>query len=307
MSVVIVAVSCGGCGQTTHYGHTERINAFPWNTKQSGDHMTARENNIAVYQLALEYLHAILPEGMKAADLDKYYIGDGRDYATLTDIFEQFIQSAQNYQGMPNYIKFSDRRAQIKEILFDFDIAQIADCDVEQLYRTFRKAFDVTSTDSIFNAWHKWSKSIVDVAKFMLDFRGAEDFRAFVDQFDYNPLMRTALPLLISTKISGFGFALACDCLKELGFLNYAKPDTHLIDIFEALKLSGRDPVAVFEAIVRMSDFCKTVDQTASPYKIDKVLWLICSGRFYLDKITIGRHKDEFIPLAKKSISGCST
>ena len=208
MSVVIVAVSCGGCGQTTHYGHTERINAFPWNTKQSGDHMTARENNIAVYQLALEYLHAILPEGMKAADLDKYYIGDGRDYATLTDIFEQFIQSAQNYQGMPNYIKFSDRRAQIKEILFDFDIAQIADCDVEQLYRTFRKAFDVTSTDSIFNAWHKWSKSIVDVAKFMLDFRGAEDFRAFVDQFDYNPLMRTALPLLISTKISGFGFAL---------------------------------------------------------------------------------------------------
>lgn len=265
--------------------------------------MTTREKNLAVYQCALKYLHSLLPKGMKEADLDKYYNGDSRDFETLTDVFEQFIQSAQNYQGMPNFIKYSERRIEIKDILLDFDIAQIADFSVEKLYLTFRKAFSVTSKDSNFNAWHKWSKSIIDVAKFLCNFNGVDDFRTFVGQFDYNLPTRTALPLLISNKISGIGFSLACDSLKELGFINYAKPDTHLIDICEGLMLSDKDPVSVFEAIVRMSDDCKSVDQTATPYKIDKILWLISSGRFYLDNITIGRHKNEFILLAKNNLS----
>ena len=269
---------------------------------QGNNQMTTREKNLIVYHCALEYLHSLLPEGMKKADLDKYYVGDSRGFESLADIFEQFIQSAQNYQGMPNFIKYSVRRTEIKNILFDFDIAQIADCSVEELYLTFRKAFGITSKDNYFNAWHKWSKSIVDVAKFLCEFGGVDGFLKFVGQFDYNLPMRTALPLLISKKISGIGFTLACDCLKELGFFNYAKPDTHLIDIFEGLMLSDRDPVSVFEAIVRMSDDCKTMDQTTTPNKIDKVLWLICSGRFYLDNITIGRHKDDFILLASKSL-----
>lgn len=270
--------------------------------KQGDNHMTSKEKNLIVYHCALEYLHSLLPEGMKEADLNKYYIGDSRDYGTLADIFEQFIQSAQNYQGMPNFIKYSARRIEIKNILFDFDMAQIADCTVEELYRTFREAFGITSKDSYFNAWHKWSKSIVDVAKFLRSFNGADDFRTFVNQFDYNLPTRTALPLLISKKISGLGFALACDCLKELGFSSYAKPDTHLIDICERLALSDRDPVSVFEAILTMSDDCRTVDPTATPIKIDKILWLISSGRFYLDNITIGRHKDDFLLLASKCL-----
>lgn len=95
--------------------------------------MTTREKNLAVYQCALKYLHSLLPKGMKEADLDKYYNGDSRDFETLTDVFEQFIQSAQNYQGMPNFIKYSERRIEIKDILLDFDIAQIADFSVEKL------------------------------------------------------------------------------------------------------------------------------------------------------------------------------
>ena len=265
--------------------------------------MTTSEKNTAIYQCALKYLHSLLPVGITMAALEKYYIGERGDFVALTDIYEQFIQSAQNYQGMPNFIKYSERREKIRKILFDFDITQIADYSVEELYQTFRKAFNVTSKDSNFSAWHKWTRSVVDAAKFLCNFNGVDDFRTFVGQFDYNLPTRTALPLLISNKISGIGFSLACDSLKELGFINYAKPDTHLIDICEGLMLSDKDPVSVFEAIVRMSDDCKSVDQTATPYKIDKILWLISSGRFYLDNITIGRHKNEFILLAKNNPS----
>ena len=34
--------------------------------------------------------------------LDKYFLGDSRDFSSLKDIYVQFIRSAQNYQRMPN-------------------------------------------------------------------------------------------------------------------------------------------------------------------------------------------------------------
>ena len=55
----------------------------------------------------------------------------------------------------------------------------------------------------------------------------------------------------------------------------------------------------VFEAIVAMSETCKNEYADATPYKIDKIIWLICSGNFYLDKKTIGPHKKDFISYCK--------
>jgi len=39
-------------------------------------------------------------------------------------------------------------------------------------------------------------------------------------------------------------------------------------------------------------------------YTVDKIFWLISSGRFYLVDINIGRKRDEFIKYAKKMIPG---
>ena len=140
------------------------------------------------------------------------------------------IHSAQNYQRMPNVIKFQERREKIKNILFDFDVKKIVETyEIEELYRIFRKEFNITSADNKFNSWHKWSKSIIDSAKFLSEFKNVDDFKGFVGQFDYNVHTRMALPLLISEKISGMGFALACDFLKELGYINYPKPDVQLM------------------------------------------------------------------------------
>ena len=237
----------------------------------------------------------ILPESLEKKDLDKYYVGDSKDYKTLQDVFLQLINSAQSYQRMPNVIKLDERRDIIKSILFDYDLEKIAAKKPEYFYQLFRREFNVTSKDSPQNSWRKWSKSVVDAAKFVNEFTDVDDFNHFVKLFDYNLPTRMALPLLISTKISGIGFALACDSLKELGFTNYPKPDTHLIDVFSAFELSDRTPISVFEAIVKMAEDCKSIDESVTPYKVDKIMWLICTGRFYMDDINVGRHKDEFI------------
>ena len=128
--------------------------------------MTSKEKNIAVYQSALSFLSEIIPDGMTKQDLEKYYVGNKFNYSSLADIFEQLIASAQNYQGMPNFIKYFERRDRIKAILADFDIARISEMNVETLYLTFRKEFNVTSADTKYNAWHKWSRSVIDAAEF---------------------------------------------------------------------------------------------------------------------------------------------
>ena len=258
----------------------------------------SKDKHIAIFEYAQKYLISILPEGLNPSDLDKYFLGDRKEATTLKDVFIEFLSSAQEYQRMPNVIQFRNRQSQIGTILHDFNYLEVADMKETELYYAFREAFHVSSTDSKRNSWYKWSCSAIDAARFISKFKDIEDFRSFIARFSYNSSTRMALPLLISTKIRGMGFALACNMLKELGYLDYPKPDVHIIDICEALGLSSRDPYEAFEAIVQLAD-----DNEVSPYKVDKVFWLICSGRFYHDNITSKRHKNDFIQAELKMLS----
>lgn len=258
------------------------------------------EKNKKIYIAAYEFLKDMTPEGV---ELEKYFLGDSRNYKSLRDIYVQIIHSAQNYQSMPNVINFAKRKDKIEEILYGFDYSRVQELSVEELYQRFRNEFHVTSTDSKRNSWYKWSHSIVDAANFMNDFVDINDFEEFVGRFDYNVSTRMALPLLISTKISGIGFALACDLLKELGFTNYPKPDVHMKDVFSGIGLSEWNDYSNFEAITRMANFCSKDDASVTPYKVDKVFWLICSGRFYLEKpeeIRVHSKKQELIEYLNK-------
>ena len=107
-----------------------------------------------------------------------------------------------------------------------------------------------------------------------------------------------SLPLLLDREIEGFGFALSCDFLKELGYVNFPKPDIHLHDIFEALELCQAevDDYQLFKAIIRLAS-----NADVTPYAVDKVFWLIGSGNFYDDPEigSIGNHKQDFIEFAR--------
>ena len=71
-----------------------------------------------------------------------------------------------------------------------------------------------------------------------------------------------------------------------------------MIDVFHGIGLCEKDPVSVFEAIERMAADCCTVDDAVTPYKVDKVFWLICSGNYYKEKtpIQIKGHKKDHRP-----------
>ena len=237
-----------------------------------------RDSNIRIYQAACQYLEKIKPEGIR---LEDYFYGDDRDYQSLKEVYVRFITSAQNYQRMPNVISFDKRKKEIEEMLYGYDLPKISELSVDELYVNFRQRFHVTTPDCKRNSWYKWSCSIIDSARFVSSFKDAADFDEFVKRFDYNAYSRMALPLLIQSRIRGIGFALACDLLKELGYTSYPKPDVHMIDVFHALGFCEDDPMSAFEAIGRMADDYKSVDREVTPYRVDKVFWLICSGNYY--------------------------
>jgi len=95
-----------------------------------------------------------------------------------------------------------------------------------------------------------------------------------------------SLPLLLEVGISGLGFPLARDFLKALGYLNFAKPDVHIRDIFTALQLCPpkANNYQIFKAVVRVAHNCNR-----TPYNVDKLFWLIGSGYFY-DDTHIGKN-----------------
>ena len=152
--------------------------------------------------------------------------------------------------------------------------------------------------------WPHYCQTILSAANFIEQFASADDFFSWVDFFDKDDRARASLPMLLSREIEGFGFALSCDFLKELGYVNFPKPDVHLRDIFTSLNLcpSNNDDYQLFKAIIRLAG-----NASVSAYNADKVFWLIGSGYFYDDSQIgnngrIGSRKKEFIGYAKLNL-----
>ncbi len=79
-------------------------------------------------------------------------------------------------------------------------------------------------------------------------------------------------------------FTLTCDFLKELGFAQYGKPDSHIKSIFASLEWVAKES--------KDEDIFKKIDEIATivnktPYYVDKVFWLLASGNFYNERIIL--------------------
>lgn len=132
--------------------------------------------------------------------------------------------------------------------------------------------------------WVIYCKAILSIAQFLSKYSCLEEFEKFVNGFLTNEYSRLALPLLLEKEIFGFGFALACDFLKENVSPDFVKPDTHLNDISKGLGITSHssDNFQIFKDVVLYSQRIGKL-----PYEVDKIFWLVGSGRFYLFGKTI--------------------
>ena len=109
--------------------------------------------------------------------------------------------------------------------------------------------------------------------------------------------------MILAAEIEGIGYPLACDFLKELGFINYGKPDVHVIEIFVGIGMCQPkpSPYQVQKIITQIA-----TESNTSSYNVDKIFWLIGSGKFYKHEELwknglIGQMKEEFINSINRS------
>jgi len=153
------------------------------------------------------------------------------------------------------------------------------------------------------------SRAIVTGADFLSQFADADDFYGWVDLFDADDRARPALPMLLGSEVAGYGFPLGCDFLKELGYLNFAKPDVHIKAIVSGLGFTPPKPsdYSAFKAVIRIAD-----ETGFSPYYVDKLLWLVGSGYFYRHpevghKSRIGLHASDFVAWANEALAAAGS
>jgi hypothetical protein len=233
---------------------------------------------------------------------------DSHRPATLCGVFNRLAFSAQNYWCLPNVIgcKLGPNGVdELAELLSDFDPAEVVEeygDDWEQLLDRIDERFfpGEPCKRGPRSAWRKFCRALLTGAEWLTQFKDAYDFYRLVERHDRNARTRFRLARNIARNVHGYGSALACDFVKELGFLNWSKPDVHLKKIFVGLDLAASDDNwTVFRAINRLAR-----NVGVSPYHADKVFWLISSGRFYRSQAVVGRSRDRFIRYATKRLEG---
>lgn len=228
-----------------------------------------------IYNFSYNYLIKISKGKVSKTDIDSF-IGtpDVTSFSSLEDAFGMLLVILQDFQMYPNVIKYHERETEIKKEIHFPNIIYCSKLNADKLADKFVKKFKSNSS----GCWSRYCKGIVSGAKFLSGFKDYNSLKATLDSFDLNIVTREALALFLQTKINNMGFAIACNWLKELGYVNYTKPDVHMKDVCQAFGLidNTKNDLECFEAMDMVANRCGV-----EPYKLDKVWWLICSGNFY--------------------------
>ncbi|HQO21115.1 MAG TPA: hypothetical protein PLA03_12260 [Acidobacteriota bacterium] len=261
------------------------------------------------YQLAKEYLPNRNIAGVTATLVEKYLnpLSLNPKPTSKEAIYQRILESAQNANMKAGVIgKAIGGVQRLSSVLEGFNAKAVldkyaGDCEaiLDDIVEKLKPKGEIRRTSR--SIWPHYCQTILSAANFIDQFSSASDFFGWVDFFDRDERARASLPMLLSREIEGFGFALSCDFLKEMGYINFPKPDVHLRDIFTALSLCSEksDDYQLFKAVIRVAGHADV-----SPYNADKVFWLIGSGYFYNDphlgnEGRIGSCKKEFIEYAK--------
>ena len=266
----------------------------------------------AAYAQARAYLLGFQHQGV-TDDLLAYYLSprpSGLAPKTLADAYRRLLESAQNRNMMASVIAGAiGGLGTLGPVLHGFAPRLVVRHFVswQALLDTIEKRLHPTGKirRAKGSLWPLFARAALSGAAFLAQFSTAAELLSWIRVFDRDHRKRPALPLLLSQEIDGFGFALACDFLKELGFVNFAKPDVHVKAIVRALALAPEDAddYTVFKTVVRIARNCDT-----TPYNVDKLFWLVGSGKFYAHPALgrrgrIGTDRAAFIRRASRALT----
>ncbi|MEI8574014.1 hypothetical protein J0667_18915 [Methylomonas sp. WH-1] len=254
------------------------------------------------YSFAKKFLIKQIPYP-KAKDIVESYLNmpDKSDESVnIKVLFRSLLRSAQNANMKKNVVGGSiDGIDNLGKALFSFNPRKVEaeffnnpEGLLDHIIVVLQPSGQIRNDSK--SIWPKYCKTILSAAAFLNQFKDGEEFYDWANHFYQDERSMSALPMIIAEEIYGLGYPLACDFLKDLGFVDYGKPDVHIKDIFVGIGLCEENPsnYQVQKVIFQISKAAKV-----TAFDVDKVFWLIGSGVLYkhpnLDNI--GRSKNDFI------------
>lgn len=235
------------------------------------------------YQLICDYFEEIRPKNL---DISSYF--NPQRMSSMKDVFYQFCGNLQDYNMMPSVIGFlrEDRKEKFYQIFCGYDKDQVRDKYTEEsLFEEFCNCFPVKNKESKNNLWKRYARSIIDTCEYLAKFDSIDSFYNYIESYQGD----LGVVNEMSKSIRGMGFALTCNMVKDLGFTEYAKPDTHTKDVIAAMGYSD-DDISVIRTIQRIAN-----ENNDTAFNLDRMIWLICSGYYFNHNIRVGSHKKELI------------
>ncbi len=222
-----------------------------------------------------------------AENLEKelaHYLNLRNENPTARPIFKHLLVSLKNKERMSRVIGEIEP---MTGAFFGFDHSKVL-CYREwrpllrRLKETVERAKDVSMTNPK-TLWAQFARGAFDCANFIgTMFAGpdcdAGDFHKLIDSHCQSPESAWQFAKSIAWTIYGLGATLCCDFLKEIGSVQYSKPDRHVIEALKGCHLIPKedcDPYLVFLQMWRISDAIGR-----KPVEIDKILWTVGSGRW---------------------------
>lgn len=269
-------------------------------------------NAIEIYETLLELVEKKASSWkITESELNKYYEPEG--IVLKQNYLERLASSLQNSGMMHNSIRFNEseeRYTHIKRVLCDFDAGKVL-----EKYKNWQALYvSLTNNGEYDNGvqrdsgekrtnWGKYAKGLYDGIVFMLEENGHDTIYSICNEPTTIEELNIKIKELkkIEKRIHGLGFALTCDWLKECGCTWLAKPDIHIKIVCSAIAGINDSQKMSDDEIIRfmynLSNEIKEKYANITAYKLDKIIWLICTGNFYLQKDKIGR--DTILSLLK--------
>lgn len=274
------------------------------------------------YQLTKTTLEKMADlRGIAKVQLKDYYSHTDRFctfYNDLSDISQVFAQMAfhmQNATMISNIVKFEDNYSFLKNVTFDFDPATFL-----SHYSSFTTRINDFVNDLRWNPsknvglkWNsrkstnkdaiakRFAQSMFECAEYLSKFNTRQE--VLDDLKSHSQNTRSLIDYFNSKIKTGFSVALSCDFLKEFDtyFEFLPKPDVHIKNVIERLR--GReykndiDLVEEVQAITENINAQLTArgDNLITVYQLDRMIWLVCTGNFFIPGHPNGTMKQVYI------------
>ena len=218
--------------------------------------------------------------------VDEYINSSNVTNLTFETILDELASTLQTGQSLPNVIKYLNRKNQLRIIFKNYDKALLSQANEGALYQECVDDFG-EQIGTAKQSWMKYIGGMIDGAAILNRFVDVPSFINAINSFPathgmsfevYQQIMPTGARASKGNdgwKIFGMGNAIACNFLKEIGFVNYIKPDTHIKDAFDAFEIVYADDNDCLRIGRQLA-----VQNGVTPYAFDRVIWLCCSGHY---------------------------